>query len=396
MKLIFCLLAEQGHINPFIGPAQALQQKGHDVLMCSPGDLSVQMKKSGLRFSPELMAPASEAPPRGKEFMELIEDRANHLMLIEQFFMNGITSQVGPIKSWLEKEKPDAVIIDPMNYAAVIAAHLLKIPWVSMSSSLTSVIPPDMKSDVLDILKEVLPKRNAIFRSFGFEPDFRAVDCLSPLLNISFSTSAFIRNPPPEVELVGPSKPLHQRGDEVPLRDIPTDLPLVYVSFGSQVFYYPQVFKKIIAACADLPLRLVMSIGDLALEPGWENTDKVHFYQYAPQLEILKKASLFVTHGGANSVMEGICAGVPLLVTPICNDQDHQAYFVKQSGIGESLDVRMAPIHEIKNSLVGLLKNEDVRSAMKTVSKTYQENGALKAANLIEEAVLSCFATASS
>jgi MGT family glycosyltransferase len=387
MKLIFCLLPEQGHINPFIGPAQALQQMGHEVLICSPGDLSEQMNKCGLPFSKDLIAPASSAPPRGKQFMELIEDRANHVMLIEQFFMNGIVPQVPAIKAWLEKEAPDGVIIDPMNYAAVIAAHLLNIPWVGMSSSLTSVIPHDMKSDVLDILKEVLPKRNAIFRSFGFEPQFRAVDCLSPLLNISFSTKAFIQNPPSEVELVGPSKPLHKRGDEVLHQTILTDMPLVYVSFGSQVFYYPQVFRKIISACHDLPIRLVMSIGDLALEPGWESTDKVQFYQYAPQLEILKQASLFVTHGGANSVMEGICADVPLLVTPICNDQDHQAYFVKQSGIGESLDFRTASTEEIRKSIQDLLENESIRSTMKTVSATYQENGALKAAHLVEAAI---------
>ncbi len=27
MKILFCLLGETGHINPYIGPAQALLQK---------------------------------------------------------------------------------------------------------------------------------------------------------------------------------------------------------------------------------------------------------------------------------------------------------------------------------------------------------------------------------
>jgi MGT family glycosyltransferase len=384
MKLIFCLLADQGHINPFIGPAQALQELGHEVLITSPGDLSKQMEKSGLPFSTDLLAPPGALGPRGKEFKELIEDRANHLSLIENHFMNGIAQQVAPIQSFLKKEKPDGVIIDPMNYSAVIAAHLLGIPWISMSSSLTSVIPDDMKSDVLEILAILLPRRDEIFRSFGIEGKFRAVDCLSPFLNISFSTKEFIGQVPPEVEAVGPSLPLSLRGDEVSLQPIPENKPVVYVSFGSQLYHYPEVFKKILQACSDLPIHLIMSIGDLIHEPGWESTKSVQFYQYAPQLEILKKTDLFVTHGGANSVMEGLCAGVPLLVTPICNDQDHQAYFVKKSGVGQSLDFRTANTEEIRLAIEGLLKNDQIKKTMKEVSKSYQGNGALEAARLIE------------
>lgn len=39
MKIIFCLLSDQGHINPYIGPAQALLQRGHDVTVISLGIL---------------------------------------------------------------------------------------------------------------------------------------------------------------------------------------------------------------------------------------------------------------------------------------------------------------------------------------------------------------------
>src|SRR6185295_9966685 len=37
----------------------------------------------------------------------------------------------------------------------------------------------------------------------------------------------------------------------------------------------------------------------------------------APQLEILSKASLFITHGGLNSIKEAVYACVPMLVYPL-------------------------------------------------------------------------------
>ena len=42
---------------------------------------------------------------------------------------------------------------------------------------------------------------------------------------------------------------------------------------------------------------------------------------YVPQLEVLEQADVFVTHGGMNSVNEGIHYQVPLVVIPHDKDQ---------------------------------------------------------------------------
>lgn len=387
MKFVFCLLAERGHINPYIGPAQALQALGHEVLMAPQGDFSEQMKKSALPYTDVLHSEEAANAPRGKALVDLMENPDVHLAVIEEVFIKAVPYLVHPIQEFLKKEKPDAVIVDPMNYAAVIAADLLKIPWISISSSLTSVLPTDLRSYTLGLVDILAPKREAIFRSFGSFPQFHAIDCLSPYLNITFATKDFVGVPPTKVELVGPSLPLSQRGDEVQHTSVKQDRPLVYVSFGSQIFYYPEVFKKIVAAAKNLPVRLAISVGDLIHESEFQSTEDVEFYQYAPQLEILKQASLFITHGGANSVMEGIRANVPLLISPICNDQFHQAYFVEKSGVGRSLDLRTASMEEIRHTMEGLLSDQDIKTSMKKVSETYQDNGSLKAAELIQNVV---------
>lgn len=383
MKILFMLIPERGHINPFIGPAQALQKLGHEVSIASAGDLAAQMEKCGLPFLYDLVDPASAHAPKGKALVDLIEDRTQHRALIENVFIRGAADQVAPIQDFLRRHRPDVAVIDPMHYAAVIAARTLNIPWVAMSSCLTSVLPDDLKSHVLDLVESLRAEREAVFKRFGPVPDFRAVEALSPHLNISFSTPALVANAPLGVEMLGPSFPLHERGDEVPLKPIPYGLDVVYASFGSQIFYYPQIFKKIQAAMRELKVHLILSVGELADELGWQDSENVQFYKYAPQMEILKRASLFITHGGANSVMEGLHAGVPLLISPMCNDQFHQAIFVERSGVGQVLDLRTASVADVLRKVRGILRDDQVKESVNKVSQTYQGNGALKAADLI-------------
>lgn len=386
MKIIFCLFADAGHVNPYIGPAQALQELGCEVLVSSVGDIDERIKKSGLTFSSALIDPNAENFPRGKSLVEFYADGSSQIAFLKKLFLLDMRERVHRVKTWLAAEKPDGLVIDPMNDAAIIAAQVLGIPWVSMSSSLTSVLPlAEPRTMIREIAESFIPSRQENFRNFDLSATFHAADCLSPYLNITFATEAFVGSPPTNVRLVGPSLPLFARGDETPPRSLPVDMKIVYISFGSQVFYQPEIFRKIQRACSHLPLRLVFSIGDLELEPGWEDSDKVQFYRYAPQIEILKKADLFITHGGANSVMESLRANVPILVSPICNDQVHQAYFVCRSGVGRAIDLKTASESEIEQTISEILVDQEIAMATKRVSETYQVDGARKAADLCRE-----------
>merc|ERR1711959_371086 len=53
-----------------------------------------------------------------------------------------------------------------------------------------------------------------------------------------------------------------------------------------------------------------------------------------PQLDVLKVADVFITHGGANSMMESVSAHVPMLVLPYFADQYENAEIVSRQGIG--------------------------------------------------------------
>ncbi|MFZ0710133.1 MAG: glycosyltransferase, partial [Terrimicrobiaceae bacterium] len=46
---------------------------------------------------------------------------------------------------------------------------------------------------------------------------------------------------------------------------------------------------------------------------------------FAPQLELLRRAALTITHAGLNTALESLNQGVPMVAIPIPNDQPEVA-----------------------------------------------------------------------
>src|ERR1700752_5148222 len=102
------------------------------------------------------------------------------------------------------------------------------------------------------------------------------------------------------------------------------------------------VFRTIAAAAAKhRDVQLVLSVGNQVdpaqLGPVPSNAILV---QRAPQLELLKKASLCITHAGLNTVLESLARGVPQVAIPVTYDQPGVAARIahKQTGVVTSLD----------------------------------------------------------
>ena len=381
MKLLFALIPEKGHVNPYIGPAQALVARGHQVTVLAPGDISSQCAAAGLSFATDLI-PATQGPrpTHGAELVALIQDAPRLAEWIEQLLLTDIPPQVAQLRLAIRRLQADIVVIDPLYYAAALAAHAEGVPWASVSNSLNPVIPPTLSSALLATCRNLAPRRDEIFAQCGLQANFRSADVLSPYLTIAFTTEALC-GPVPGVELVGPSFPLLERGDEVPLQSLPDDKPIVYASFGSQIYHWPELFAKLQTAARHV--HLVLAVGDLVdhLPP----TPNCQLYRYAPQQALLERTHAFLTHGGANSFMEAIAANVPMLLSPMCNDQFHQAHFLKQAQIGIAADLRTMPPTEITAAIDALLSPGPIRRNMAALSQTYQVNGSRRAALLIEQ-----------
>jgi UDP:flavonoid glycosyltransferase YjiC (YdhE family) len=388
-RILFISIPEKGHLNPMIGPAAHLRDRGHTVAFFAARDVSTQLRRAGLDVVPEMSAqPPPPVENRGDAFARHVRDRPWLRNWIRHLLVDEAEAQIAPLRAMIRNFRPDVIVTDPMIYAAVIAAHAEKLPWVAMSNSLNPVLDGSVRSELLDTVAWLSPERTALFARHALEMRFSGCDALSPWLTLAFTTAEFVGREVPGVHLVGPSLPPGPRGDEAdfPWDRLRRDQPLVYLSFGSQIYHQPELFQRVIDATRDFGVQLVIAAqqlhgsSTLGQLPGHVLT-----CAYAPQLALLPRTRVFVTHGGANSVMEALHFGVPLLVSPMCNDQFHQAHYVRQSGVGLALDLDRATVDECRAALRELLHDPEIHRKTKRISESYQRDGAAEAASFIEK-----------
>ena len=77
---------------------------------------------------------------------------------------------------------------------------------------------------------------------------------------------------------------------------------------------------------------------------------------HVPQLAVLSRASLFITHGGMNSVTGALVSGVPMLVRPQGADNFLNASRIEQLRVGRRLragDLKPARLRRLADELLG-------------------------------------------
>lgn len=391
MKVLFIIIPERGHIHPYLGPARNLQYRGHEVAFYAVRDVSEQLRCAGFTtfFPGSQDCPQPSDLNRGKYFAEKVRDAASLRRWIKDLLVDCVPPQVPVLCEIVRQFRPDVIAADPMVYQAPIAAGLEKVPWAALSSSLNPIVPGRFQSELLATNAWLADERAALFASFGQRASFRVCDCLSDRLNIVFTTEEFAGPPPPGVTLVGPSLPAGVRGDECdfPWERLSRTQPICYASFGSQIYYQPSLFHTLIEAVRGRNVQLVLSVSDLAGSPLLgELPENAFAVRYVPQLALLPRVSAFVTHGGANSVMEALSFGVPMLVNPICNDQFHNARFVEESCTGLRIDLENVSPEQCWEALSSLLRPGKTRERIAAIHASYRANdGAKTAARLIEE-----------
>jgi zeaxanthin glucosyltransferase len=382
-RALFVIIGEKGHIHPFLGPAAELQSRGVEVAFYAPVDVRRALARAGF----EGFYGGGEAvsgPPsgnRGAEFASLVADPTRLRAWIKTVLVDVVPGQIEQLTAVVRTVRPHLLVIDPMMYAGAIVAGREGLPWAGLSTSLNPVVAgDDMPSALLETTRALDPARHALFRAHALSARFRVCDVLSPYLTACFSTPALVGAPPPDVKLVGPSWPRRARGDEPAFAWTELDgRPLVSMSFGSQIFHQPALFRLMAEATVDLGIQLLCSVGSLDLGPLPAHVVTVPYF---PQLEVLARSAVFVTHGGANSVMEASTLGVPMLVSPLCNDQFHNAAFVSRAGTGATLDLAAASPAEVRTVLIHLLRDPGIRERAAEMATSYRaHDGSARAAD---------------
>ena len=185
--------------------------------------------------------------------------------------------------------------------------------------------------------------------------------------------------------------PYHNHTSRKPV-DFPwdklTDKPLIYASMGTLQNQLTDVFQSIASACDRLDAQLVISLGGASVEslPALPGNPLV--VSYAPQLALLERASVAITHAGMNTALECLTYGVPMVAIPVTNDQPGVAARIAWIGAGEIVPLHKLTAKRLHEALKLVLTQESYRqNALRLKQAIAASGGVTQAADIIEQAI---------
>jgi zeaxanthin glucosyltransferase len=295
------------------------------------------------------------------------------------------------LREILDEVQPDAIVVDHLAFTARVALRALGVPYgdVVLGHPTALTVPgevygfPPVWPDAFAPDPEALAALRALCDDVrdSFTAEWNAalasLDPAAPASQDAFAESG-------DVLLLNYPGALHDaaRTAQLPphaflgsaVRSEPVDAeveewlaasddPVVYVSFGSFLSVRDDVLARVATALADVsvdgrPVRVALASGatDRAALGDVPATWLVR--GFLPQVTLLGRAALAITHGGNNSVTEAMTAGVPLLVLPFSTDQFAGAAALEDAGVAEVLDPNTAEPERIAEASRRLLSSD--------------------------------------
>ena len=230
-------------------------------------------------------------------------------------------------------------------------------------------------------------------RKWNLPSQVRPEDSFSPLAQLSQQPSAFDfprKRLPATFHYVGPLRAPNFRAVSFPWDKL-DGRPLIYASLGTLQNGKERLFHAFAEVCQTLPYQLVLTHGggmderSVASLPG-----NPLVVSYAPQMEVLARASLTLTHAGLNTVLDSLSQGVPMVAVPITYEQPAIAKRISWTGTGGIVPFRGFSIPALREAITEVLRNPLYSAKAKLVQRSIQGSGGVKRAADLIESVLSC------
>ena len=107
----------------------------------------------------------------------------------------------------------------------------------------------------------------------------------------------------------------------------------------------------------------------------------------APQVELLKRAALCITHAGLNTALESLAQGVPMVAIPVGYDQPGVAARIAHHGVGEFLELDDLAVGDVLRLMQQVLGDPQYRAKARWFQKVIAQTCGLDvAADVIERA----------
>jgi MGT family glycosyltransferase len=387
-----------GNIPPEIGVARRLVHRGHTVHVLADPTIRTAAEEAGCTFSPWRRAPHRTSLEPAGDIMRDWETK-NPLVLMKRLRDRFIAGPAGAFAAdtaeAIEEFGPDCIVPDAFLFGAIIAAQAARLPvalllpniWMLPSKGTPPIglgFPPartflgrTRDATVVALVNREfragLPALNKARGTFGLGPlssfydQALGADRILVLSSETFDyASATV---PANVRYVGPvlDDPEWVERWQPPWPGGNAD-PIVLVAFSSTYQNQGPILQRVIEALSDLPVRGVVTLGQMLDSKEVTSASNVSVVRSAPHSTILPSASVVVTHCGHGSTMRALTAGLPMICIPMGRDQNDTAARVVHHRAGVRLSAR-ASVFKIRSAIEAMLSSNECQANAEALGK---------------------------
>jgi zeaxanthin glucosyltransferase len=418
MTIGFLSMPLTGHLHPMTALGRKMQARGHEVIFFGLPDAARIVRSAGLDFIPfgEEEYPVGATPAMYARLATLKgEDVIRYSFQEMHPQRTRITLEQLPGK--LVHGGVEALVIDTVHFFAGLVPMSMGLPyahiWNVLHIDSSGVTPPcvvgwDYEDTPVARARniEAVKKMNSVSqpiqqvaRSWAENHGIQ-LDWDTP--NATISKLAVITQTPKEFDFpdvpkapafhyAGPFHDDYGRERVAFPRERLTGEPLIYASMGTLVNGLTDVFRIILETAAAIPGRqLVLSIGtNIQMDDIGPIPASAIVVSKAPQIELLKRAELCITHAGINTTLESLALGVPMVAIPVGFDQPGIAARIAYHGVGKSVPVGSMNKEDLSGAIREVLGDPSYRETARRFQRTIaQTHGLDQAADVLERAFL--------
>lgn len=372
-KILIINVPAHGHVNPTIGLTKALVRAGHDVTYLVSEEFRSKIEPTGAVFE---SYDFDNKRPFTEKNVRRVYDRALELgknadcIVYEMMFflgkalgdkLNKPTVRLYSCFAW-NKEISQQVFNNCGFKLKLLGNRAFR--KVAFSRRLKSF--ETKTQDIIDEITDIPADLNIVYTTREFQVD-----------NDRFDDKIW--------KFVGPSIVDRNDKNDIPFNEIKNKI--IYVSLGTIFNNSLKFFKNCIEAFKNTDVTVIMSIGKtLKKEQLGKIPNNFYVYNFVPQIEVLKRTDLFITHGGMNSTSEAMYFGVPLIVVPQAADQPIVGKRIEDLELGRVINKNNISSNIIRNYANEILNDDRYKdNMMKMRTKVRQAGGEERVVELIND-----------
>jgi MGT family glycosyltransferase len=385
-KALFLSLPLHGHTNPTLPLVRELVSRGEEVVYYSAEPFADQIEQASALYRPYRAALLADmhVPQRIEEIV----------WLIMRATADVLDNELATFRAF----RPDYVITDSLAPWGQWVGELLGVPVVTSISTFAmnrqvlafgvahGVRPKSARvvvSKLRHMTKAFLLMTQLRRRHRARGPGLLRSVLGSSGLNIVYTSRLF--QPCADTfddryAFVGPSMADRSSATEFPWDEV-THPIVVYVSLGTLFNTDPVFYRNCFEAFATADCQVILAAGgNVSMASLGRAPPNFIVRPFVPQLQVLRRASAFVTHGGMNSVSESLYHCVPVVVIPHMGEQAIVGRRVEEIGAGLHVWKDEATPAKMRESVQRLLTEKGFREQAAVLRQSFEDAGGVSRA----------------